>query len=84
MIMKKILCYMISSVFLLAVLNSCSSDDGGGKGGDLFGGLNDLGNQLGDLANDLGLNAPTLADLEGNYKGNSDLDLERSAYACVI
>ena len=27
MIMKNMLCYMLSSVFLLAILNSCGDDD---------------------------------------------------------
>ena len=48
--MKKMLCYMLSSVFLLAILNSCGDDDEPPP-------------------------PPTLADLAGNYTGDSDLDL---------
>ena len=53
--MKKMLCYMLSSVFLLAILNSCGDDDDDKPAPPP---------------------APTLADLEGDYTGDSKLDLE--------
>ena len=46
--MKKILCYMLRSIFLLAILSACERDDPP---------------------------APTFADLEGEYTGDSDLAL---------
>ena len=51
--MKKMLCYMLSSVFLLAILNSCGDDDD----------------------KPAAPAAPTLADLAGDYTGDSELSI---------